>query len=51
MVYDAAGTAGIETLFEAGQSSDGLYRAIESTLGLTRAAFERAWRQRILDRQ
>ena len=49
MVYAAAGAAGIETLFNAGRRDADLYGAIEATTGLDQAAFQNAWRQRILE--
>jgi hypothetical protein len=49
MVFAARGAEGIEMLFEAGSTDVALYEGIESTLGLGRAAFERAWRQKVLE--
>jgi hypothetical protein len=49
MVFAATGASGIETLFRAGRGDQDLYRAIQSTTGLDRAAFQQAWRQRILE--
>jgi hypothetical protein len=49
MVYAAAGASGIETLFKAGRRDADLYRAIESTTGLGRTAFQNAWRARVLE--
>jgi hypothetical protein len=49
MVFAAAGASGIETLFRSGVGDQGLYRAIQSATGLGRAAFQQAWRQRVLD--
>jgi hypothetical protein len=49
MVFSAAGAAGIETLFKAGRRDQDLYQAIQSTLGLDRAAFQLAWRARVLE--
>ena len=49
MVYSAAGSAGIETLFKAGRRDVDLFRAIEETTGLDQTAFESAWRARILE--
>jgi hypothetical protein len=49
MVFTARGVEGINVLFKAGSTDDALYEGIESTLGLDRAAFERAWRQKVLE--
>jgi hypothetical protein len=49
LVFDARGADGIEALFKAGGSTGDLYRAIDSTLGFTRSAFEQAWRAKILE--
>ena len=46
MVFAERGAEGIKVLFEAGST---LYEGIESTLGLDRAAFQRAWRQKVLE--
>lgn len=49
MVFEASGAGGIEALFKSGGTAEDLYAAIESTLGLGRVAFQRTWRQKVLD--
>jgi hypothetical protein len=49
MVFAAAGSGGIETLFKAGRRDVDLYQAIQSTLGSDRAGFQQAWRRRVLE--
>jgi hypothetical protein len=49
MVFAAAGPGGIETLFKAGRRDTDLYQAIQSTLGLDQEAFQRAWREKVLE--
>jgi hypothetical protein len=51
MVFEARGADGIETLFKSGRTDDDLYAAIEATLNLDPEAFQRAWRQKVLEFQ
>jgi hypothetical protein len=47
MVFAAAGSSGIEALFEAGSQPEDLYRAIQSATGLDRIGFQQAWKRHV----